>query len=240
MPNYTKYSKDAFIALIAPTVMQVHREGGRLLPSVRIAQSWLETGGKVPEWFNLGGYKVGSGKPTAYWDGSSVSTETKEVYNGVTVNTTANWRAYKSIYHYFKDQDLLFDRSRYDRVRAAKTPKEQCTALKACGYATDPGYAGKLMSVITANGLTKYDAPVATGGEDTPMTNEEKKAFDKLREDVAAIKLSMEAVTKLVPAPVWFTKEFGSGDLGGLVSNPNFTEEGWRTLAVALRAFKKH
>ncbi|MBB6632747.1 glucosaminidase domain-containing protein [Cohnella thailandensis] len=158
MATYKKYTKPDFFSLIAPIVMQVHKEGGRLLPSVRLAQAWLETGGSVPSWNNLGGYKVGSGTPTAYWDGSSVNTATREVYNGVTVSTTANWRAYKSIYNYFKDQDLLFDKSRYSAVRAAKTPQEQCAALKTCGYATDPDYAGKLMSVITANNLIQYDA----------------------------------------------------------------------------------
>ncbi|QMV44478.1 glycoside hydrolase family 73 protein [Cohnella cholangitidis] len=166
MATYTKYSSSAFIALVAPIVMQVHREGGRLLPSVRIAQSWHETGGKVPSWHNLGGYKVGSGKPTPWWEGSSVNTATKEVYGGKEVSTTANWRAYKSIYHYYKDQDLLFDLSRYARVRAGKTPEEQCKMLQACGYATDPKYADKLLATIKTYDLTKYDAPVALAGED--------------------------------------------------------------------------
>ncbi|XID91025.1 glycoside hydrolase family 73 protein [Paenibacillaceae bacterium WGS1546] len=177
MATYTKYARDAFIALVAPIVMQVHREGGRLLPSVRIAQSWHETGGKVPSWHNLGGYKVGSGKPTLWWDGSSVNTATKEVYGGKEVLTRANWRAYKSIYHYYKDQDLLFDLSRYTRVRAAKTPDEQCHMLQACGYATDPKYATKLINAINSYGLRKYDALGASedGGEDElKLTKNEK------------------------------------------------------------------
>lgn len=199
MTTYTKYSRDAFIALIAQIVMQVHREGGRLLPSVRIAQSWLETGGSVPYWYNLGGYKVGNGKPTPYWDGSSVNTATREVYNGVAVNTTANWRAYKSIYHYYKDQDLLFDLSRYARVRAAQTPEEQCRMLQVCGYATDPTYADKLISVIKTYGLTKYDE------EADAMTTEERKLLDALRDDVAALRKMYEAAEKQrsMPCPDW-------------------------------------
>lgn len=173
MATYTKYSKDAFIALIAPIVMQVYREGGRLFPSVRIAQSWLETGGNVPSWNNLGGYKVGSGQPNPYWDGSSVNTATKEVYDGVTVYTSANWRAYPSIYNYYKDQDLLFDKSRYAAVRAARTPQQQCRALQDCGYATDPAYASKLIAVIAADGLTRYDSGGAAKeeGEDLQLSN---------------------------------------------------------------------
>lgn len=35
-------------------------------------------------------------------------------------------------------------------------------------------------------------------------------------------------------------EEFGSGDLGGLINDPNFTLEGWRTIAVTLRTQKKY
>jgi len=199
MTSYTKYSVHDFIALVAPIVIRVHREGGRLFPSVRIAQSWHETGGNVPSWNNLGGYKVGSGKPTPYWDGSSVNTATKEVYGGVTVNTRANWRAYKSIYHFYKDQDLLFDLSRYARVRAAKTPEEQCRMLQACGYATDPKYADKLIAVIRTYGLIKYDE------EANAMTAEERKQFDALQEEVTALRKQLETLVKLhhMPCPDW-------------------------------------
>jgi hypothetical protein len=30
-----------------------------------------------------------------------------------------------------------------------------------------------------------------------------------------------------VPAPKWFVDQFGSGDLGGLISDPHFSLEGW-------------
>lgn len=71
--------------------------------------------------------------------------------------------------------------------------------------------------------------------EDQPMTAEERKQMDAMREDVAAIKKLVEAATKEIPAPDWFVKEFGSADLGGLILNPKLTAEGWRTTAIALR-----
>jgi len=46
----------------------------------------------------------------------------------------------------------------------------------------------------------------------------------------------LEKQTERVPAPSWFVQQFGSGDLGGLISDPHFSLEGWRALAVALRA----
>lgn len=150
-------AKQAFFAFLSATVVKVWKEGSPLLPSVRLAQNWLETGGKIHEWNNLGGYKVGGGIPNAFWKGRTVCTSTWEVYNGTRVTEKADWRAYDSVYDFYKDQDLLFAKSRYDRVRAAKTPELQCQALYACGYATDPDYASKLMSIITSNNLTSFD-----------------------------------------------------------------------------------
>ncbi|QJD81733.1 peptidoglycan recognition protein family protein [Cohnella herbarum] len=78
-------------------------------------------------------------------------------------------------------------------------------------------------------------AELAEKGEDEPMTKEEKQMLDAMREDVAAIKLIVDSSTKLTPAPKWFVTEFGSVDLAGKIGKPEFTEEGWRTLAVSLR-----
>lgn len=241
MGSYAKYGKDAFIALVAPVIRRVRQEGGALLPSVSIAQSWLETGGNVPSWNNLGGYKVGGGKPTPYWDGSSVNTATREVYGGVTVNTTANWRAYKSIYDFYKDQNLLFGNPRYARVRTARTPQEQAGALQESGYATDPQYADKLVSIIGINGLTKYDAPLAAE-EDKPITAEEKQAFDALANRVTDLETratkaegQLTAATQPVPAPDWFVKEFGSADLNGVIDTPKKPVAGWEAIAVSAR-----
>jgi hypothetical protein len=42
-------------------------------------------------------------------------------------------------------------------VRKAKTPSQQAEALHLCGYATDPKYGAKIISIIQANKLTQYD-----------------------------------------------------------------------------------
>lgn len=105
----------------------------------------------------MGGYKVGSGKPNQFWKGKAVLKDTWEVYDGQRVDIKAYFRAYDSIADFYRDQDLLYGASRYQRVREAKTPQEQAQMLYACGYATDPQYAQKLMSIINTHGLTKYD-----------------------------------------------------------------------------------
>lgn len=215
-------TKNEFINILAPHAVQLRFEGSPMFPSVRLAQNLLETGGVIHSWNNLGGIKVGSGKPNEWWDGSSVKKGTWEVYNGVRVDTSANFRAYKSVYHFYKDQDLLFQLPRYDRVRAAQTPEDQARMLYACGYATDPHYADKIIGIINTYGLKKYDKEAI----------EVEEIMRKLELLIKEVRDSKE----LVKAPAWFVEEFGSGDLGGLIHDPKFTLEGWRTIAVTLRA----
>ena len=70
---------------------------------------------------------------------------------------------------------------------------------------------------------------------DEEMTETEKAAFDKLTKRVD----ELEKAAERVAAPKWFVSEFGSADLGGVISDPSFTAGEWRTLAVGLRVSKK-
>lgn len=217
--------KTEFINTLAPYAVQLRVEGSLMFPSVRLAQNLLETGGVIHSWFNLGGIKVGNGKPNEWWDGSSVNKSSWEVINGVRFDTSANFRAYKSVYHFYKDQDLMLQNVRYARVQSASTPIEQARMLYACGYATDPQYATKIINIIHSYNLNKYDKEV----ED--MLEDIKKQINDLSNDLKSQKERIEA-------PAWFIQEFGSGNLNGLIKDPKFTLEGWRTLAVALRVIK--
>ncbi|MNZ81584.1 Exo-glucosaminidase LytG precursor [compost metagenome] len=151
-------TREKFFAKLAPTVIRVRQEGSMMFPSVRLAQNLLETGGVIHHWNNLGGIKVGSGRKNAYWQGEAVVKGTWEVIDGRSVSMKAAFRGYKSVYHFYKDLDLLLAISRYERVRKATTPERQAEMLQACGYATDPAYAAKLKSIIEKYGLKKYDA----------------------------------------------------------------------------------
>jgi len=153
----TKLSRTQFFATIAPIVMFVRQQGSPILPSVRLAQSLLETGGDIPAWNNLGGVKVGSGKQTAYWRGDAVMKETWEFRSGANVKEQGAFRAYRTLYHYYKDQDVLFQNSRYRKVVKATTANEQADQLQAAGYATDPSYATKLIALIKQHNLEQYD-----------------------------------------------------------------------------------
>lgn len=159
-------TRSQYIAALVPTVQQVRREGSPVFPSVRIAQCILETGGIIHPWYNLGGIKVGGGTPNPYWHGEAVVRGTWEVVDGRTVSMNSSFRAYKSVYHFMKDQDLFFATSRYLRVRAAVTPEQQAQMLYVSGYATDPAYANKLITLINQYSLKQYDTAFASA----PMT----------------------------------------------------------------------
>lgn len=226
----------AFIARIAPIAIQLRLEDSPIFPSVRIAQAGHETGWTIPPWNNLGGYKVGGGKLTPYWRGAIVYKGTWEVYDGRRTDVTAAFRAYDSVEDFFRDQDLLFQTKRYERVRTAKTPHEQAEMLQACGYATDPRYAEKIMAIIERHALKRYDEEAEVR---IKMIEQMKQQIDQLLNAQQQLQRRIEHLEQRVPAPRWFIDEFGSADLGGLIRDPQFSPEGWRTLAVALRAMSR-
>lgn len=200
-----------FIAVIAPIAIQLRLEGSPIFPSLRIAQAGHETGWTLHPWNNLVGFKVGSGKPNAYWNGASIRTGTWEVYEGKRVDTAANWRAYNSIEDGFHDQDLLFGIVRYDRVRVARTPEEQATALYQCGYATDPAYAAKLITTINVHGLKQYDEEVLDVLEELKQ---------QIAEQEERIKL-LERKESLPEVPVWAKDAVAAAMKAGILAEPD-------------------
>ncbi len=79
--------------------------------------------------------------------------------------------------------------------------------------------------------------------EDAPMTAAERKEMEDLKKQVSEQRAMIDAqanaltaATGRIEAPEWFVQEFGSNDLGGLLLDPAMTKEGWRTVAIALRA----
>lgn len=85
--------------------------------------------------------------------------DTKECYDGVTYTTiTALFRAYDSWAESVADHSaFLLANKRYAAVVGERDYKAACKAIKAAGYATDPGYPQKLIGLIEKYGLTVYD-----------------------------------------------------------------------------------
>lgn len=217
-------NRQQFVNVVSPVAVKVRIDGGVLFPSVSLAQTILETGGNIPSWNNIVGYKVGSGRRTDYWNGRSVSTRTWEVYDGVRHdNVTANWRAYDSIEFCLKDQALLFiHNARYARVIRSKTPVEQAAMLKECGYATDPAYADKIAAIIRSERFERYDQEADAGME---ALRDMQRQLDELK-----------ALMQEQPAPEWAAPTVEKLVQMKLLNDPNGDRSFHRMLVVLDRA----
>lgn len=122
-------------------------------PPLLLAQTALETGwGKrliqrpdgSPS-FNLFGIKAGSG-----WQGDTVAVSTLEYADGAARRERALFRAYDSFAESFEDYARLLDESpRYREVlERGPDPEGFADALQRAGYATDPDYARKIISIL--------------------------------------------------------------------------------------------
>lgn len=117
-----------------------------------LAQAALETGwgqhmistGDGGNSHNLFGIKA-----TAGWRGASTDSATHEYVAGRRVAAREAFRVYDDYAQSFADHARLIGTSpRYAPVREASTPQDAARALQECGYATDPAYADKLVSIM--------------------------------------------------------------------------------------------
>jgi len=238
-------TRDEFIAEVAPVVVKVRVDGGVLHPSVSIAQTILETGGKIPPWNNIVGYKVGSGRQTPYWRGRSVTSKTWEVLDNVRYDdVTAQWRAYDSIEDSLKDQALLFinNPGRYQRVIDARTPNEQAAMLQASGYATDPQYGSKIMSIIRSYNLGIYDEEAEEAME--RLAELERRISEQERESDAVRRQNDELIRRLqvlerrhgMEVPSWAQEAVDAAVQAGYINTPSGgSEDFYRFITVMHR-----
>jgi LysM repeat protein len=157
-----------FIAAVG----ELARADRRILPSLTIAQAILESGwgksGLTVKANALFGIKAGTS-----WTGRVYSCKTQECYDGVSLTTeTAAFRAYDSWEASVADHTaFLCGLSRYAEVVAAKDYRTACRAVQAAGYATDTGYADKLISLIETYSLADYDTEQDTAAEPSGSTH---------------------------------------------------------------------
>jgi flagellar protein FlgJ len=122
-------------------------------PGVLIAQAALESGwGKHqirfdderPS-FNLFGIKA-----DGRWDGDRVGVSTLEYRDGVARRERAEFRAYDSLGAAFDDYvDFIQSNPRYgEALAAAGSEQGYVQGLARAGYATDPRYADKILSIL--------------------------------------------------------------------------------------------
>lgn len=151
-------AKERFIKQVAPEA-QAMQNTYHVYASITIAQAILEsnwgTSKLSTQYHNLFGIK-GTGA------NSQVMT-TKEYINGKWIVTKGRFRVYDSWDDSIKDHTKLMlngtdmNQQNYDRVVKATNYQEAAKGLQDSGYATDPNYAQKLISVIQTYKLYNYD-----------------------------------------------------------------------------------
>lgn len=159
MGRQDREAKRLFIKQVAPEA-QAMQNTYHVCASVTIAQAILEsqwgTSQLASQYHNLFGIK--GTDPS----NSKVMT-TKEYINGRWIVTKGRFRVYDSWSDSIKDHTKLMlngtdmNKQNYQDVVNAKNYKEAAEALQKSGYATDPDYAKKLISVIQTYKLYNYD-----------------------------------------------------------------------------------
>ena len=144
--------KKGFVETLAPMARKAAEKLG-VDHRVLLAQAALETGwgqsilgdsaGRSS--FNLFNIKAGS-----FWAGGSVGVNTLEVRDGIPRSERARFRAYGSFEESFSDYaDTLLGSGRYrDAIRNAGDASSFVHGLARGGYATDPGYAKKILTLL--------------------------------------------------------------------------------------------
>ena len=85
--------------------------------------------------------------------GAGTTVQTQEDYGNGMVNVNASFRDYNSPQESIRDYVQLMQDPRYAAVLQAQTPAEALRAVKAAGYATDPAYVSKGLSIFKQMGI---------------------------------------------------------------------------------------
>lgn len=158
-PLNTNREKEEFIVRLSGHAKELQEEHN-VLPSISIAQAILEsdwgTSELAVENKNLYGIKGSNPENTVFM-------RTKEFVDGEWIEIEAPFRKYDTWQESMNDHAALFvhgtdwNENQYADVLAAENYKEAANALQNNGYATDPTYAEKLITLIEEYRLYQYD-----------------------------------------------------------------------------------
>lgn len=144
-----------FIQQLLPKAEAIAESLG-ISPKALLAQAAVETGwgryvihdhnGKNSH--NLFGIKADKG-----WQGDKTAIDTLEYQQGIAKQQKAAFRTYSSFNDSLQDYvSFVKDNPRYEgAVKNSNDPKAYFEALQKAGYATDPAYADKVMSVFNGD-----------------------------------------------------------------------------------------
>ena len=153
---------NVFFNSLAPIVVNeyVRRKGQkRLYPSTVLAMGALESG------YNINATTLFGIK------GDGVVLDTTEYINGEYVNVKDSFKYFPNLTASVQGLYDLVQWDNYDRATSSTDWEEECRMMQACGYATDPDYSDKLISIVNSYQLTMFntvDNVVADDKEEIP------------------------------------------------------------------------
>lgn len=139
---------NVFFNQLAPIVVNeyIRRKGQkRLFPSTVLAMAALESG------YNLNATTLFGIK------GDGIVLDTTEYINSEYVNIKDSFKCFPSLTASVQGLYELMQWEHYDRATSCTDYKEECRMIQACGYATDPSYADKLISIVNSYQLTMFN-----------------------------------------------------------------------------------
>ena len=150
-----------FLSAIKQGAINGAKEG--VLPSITAAQAILESGWGSSELAKAPNNNLFGIKDSEDWNGEIVTVPTQEYVNGDYITVNAAFRKYASWNDSVVDHAKFFTSTEWRKNNYRKVVNETdyriaAQELKNAGYATDPSYAGKLISLIEAYKLYEWDA----------------------------------------------------------------------------------
>ena len=149
---YNATTQQNFVNQMLPHALQASGASG-VPPELILGQAALESGWGKRQILLADGsnsHNLFGIKATAGWHGKVAEVMTTEYKNGVASKQVEKFRAYSSYDEAFKDYaGMLSSNPRYASVmQQSGSPAGMARALQGSGYATDPKYAEKLVSVM--------------------------------------------------------------------------------------------
>ncbi|WP_124058533.1 glycoside hydrolase family 73 protein [Vaginisenegalia massiliensis] len=155
--------KEAFVKQLVPIAQRLQREYG-ILASISLSQAMLESDFGASqlsaEYHNLFGVKTDASDP------QGIDFSTKEFVDGEWITIVDRFKVYHSWEESMEEHAKLlyygtsWNAEYYQDVKQGRDYVAQAKGLQSAGYATDPGYADKIIAMIEEWQLYQYDQPL--------------------------------------------------------------------------------
>lgn len=159
-------SPEEFVRHVYPLAQKAAARIG-LDPKLMLAQTALETGwGKfmIPRKDGTSSFNLFNIKADKRWEGEAAEVQTLEFRNGQPRQERWPFRAYESLDESMHDYiDFLSSNPRYQAaLEKTADPQAFAKGLQQAGYATDPGYARKVINIMDSSRLNQALESMAT------------------------------------------------------------------------------